>query len=120
VSRPDRLIQWAATLLKPTGKIILLNHFRSTQPIVGWFEKVLNPLFVKIGWRSDLALEEVLRETDLQEAYRFKVRLVDLWQIVVLTHPRNPASTPAAFAAPPAAAVPSLFPAARLAVDGTH
>ena len=61
VSEPQRLIQWAASLLKPNGKIILLNHFQSTQPIVARFERVLNPLFVKIGWRSDLSLEEVLR-----------------------------------------------------------
>ena len=92
VSRPDRLIQWASRLLKPGGRVVLLNHFRSTHPIVAWFEKVLNPMFVKIGWRSDLPLEDVLRGEDLHVEYRFKLRLVDLWQIVVLTH--APAASP--------------------------
>lgn len=88
VSDPAKLIGWAHTLLKPGGRIVLLNHFQSTNPIVGWFERVLNPIFVKIGWKSDLALEEVLGQTKLHVAYRFKMRLLDLWQIVVLTDPK--------------------------------
>jgi len=86
VSNPDKLVQWAAQLLKPRGRIILLNHFLSAQPFVAWFEKVLNPMFMKIGWRSDLSLEDVLDGTDLKIEYRFKMRMVDLWQIIVLTH----------------------------------
>lgn len=89
VSDPAKLIGWAHTLLKPGGRIVLLNHFQSTNPVVGWFERIFNPIFVKIGWRSDLALEEVLGNTRLQVAYRFKMRLLDLWQIVVLTDNRH-------------------------------
>lgn len=88
VSDPAKLIKWAHTLLKPGGRIVLLNHFQSTNPIVGWLEGVLNPMFVKIGWKSDLALEDVLGQTELHVSYRFKMRLLDLWQIVVLTEPK--------------------------------
>jgi len=95
VSQPGNLIRWAARLLKPGGRIIMLNHFQSSQPIVAWFERVLNPVFVKIGWRSDLCLEDILSHIELQVDYRFKMRLVDLWQIVVLTHGTpNPTQTP--------------------------
>jgi len=86
VSDPGKLIYWAAQLLKPHGKIVLLNHFLSPQPVVAWFEKISNPVFMKIGWRSDLCLEDVLNGTDLRIDYRFKLRMVDLWQIIVLTH----------------------------------
>jgi phosphatidylethanolamine/phosphatidyl-N-methylethanolamine N-methyltransferase len=85
VSDPHRLVLWARRMLKPTGRIVLLNHFQSTQPVIAWFEKVLNPIFVKIGWRSDLALEDVLKEVDMDVAFLFKPRLFDLWQIVVLS-----------------------------------
>ncbi len=122
VSRPDRLIQWASRLLKPRGRIILLNHFQSAHPVVAWFEKVLNPLFVKIGWRSDLSLEDVLRGGDLRVDYRFKMRLLDLWQIVVLTHAQNPTSSwpvpdPAQRPAP-AVSRRGGFSAGSLAVEG--
>lgn len=91
VSDPSRLIRWAAALVKPRGRIVLLNHFQSTQPVVAWFEKVLNPVFVKIGWRSDLSLDEALRGVDLHVEYQFRMRMIDLWQIVVLTDQRPPA-----------------------------
>lgn len=114
VSDPAKLIRWAAHLLKPRGRIIVLNHFLSTQPLVAWFEKVLNPLFMRIGWRSDLGLEDVLRGTDLQVEYRFKMRLVDLWQIIVLTH--GLASEPVRTAGPITVETP-VTPR-TLAVDG--
>lgn len=111
VSDPAKLIRWAATLVKPNGRIVLLNHFQSDQPVVAWFEHVLNPMFIKIGWRSDLPLDEVLSAVDLHIEYKFKLRLIDLWQIVVLT-PQRPAavlakSTPA-----------HEIPAGQLAVGG--
>ena len=100
VNDPACLLRWASRLLKPGGRIVLLNHFQSTQPVVAWFEKVFNPLFVKIGWRSDLSLEEVLRSTTLQVEYRYKVRMLDMWQIVVLAPPQqgSPGGAPAACA----------------------
>lgn len=94
VSDPARLIEGATRLLKPRGRIILLNHFRSTSSVIAWFEKLLNPIFVVIGWRSDVALEDVLKLSELNVDYRFKTRLIDLWQIVVLTR-SQPRRTPA-------------------------
>ena len=56
----------------------------SPNRVVGWFERVLNPLCVKIGWRSDLSLEECMGGADLHVQYRFKMAAFDFWQIVVL------------------------------------
>ena len=84
VSEPQRLMQWAARLVKPGGRIVVLNHFQSTQPVIGKLEEVFNPLFVKIGWRSDLSLEETLDGVPLKLLYQFKLATVDVWRIVVL------------------------------------
>lgn len=92
VSEPARLLAWASRLVKPTGRIVVLNHFLSANPVLAWFEKLLNPLCVKIGWRSDLSLEECMAECDLHVAYRFKVSLYDFWQIAILT-PHQPGLT---------------------------
>lgn len=85
VSEPNRLLREAKRLVKPDGRIVVLNHFRSANPVVGAFEKFLNPLFVKIGWRSDLTLEECLDGVGLTQLYRFKLSAIDFWQIVVLS-----------------------------------
>lgn len=113
VSDPDRLLYWARRMVKPGGRIVILNHFMSSNPLIAWFERVLNPLFVKIGWRSDLSLEECLAgdASDLHVQYRFKLSWIDFWQIVVLAD-RPPAPQPEA----QPAAQPSD---ARLAVEGS-
>ncbi len=85
VSEPARVLRWAARLLKPTGSLLLLNHFQSVNPVVGAVERWLNPMFMKIGWQSDVALEDLLRQTSLRVDYIHKVSLLDLWQIVALS-----------------------------------
>lgn len=90
VSDPQKLMAWAARLVKPTGRIVLLNHFQSANAFVAKTEAVTNPLFVKIGWRSDLSLDECLpvnaeSEVPLYVHERFKLAVADFWQIVVLS-----------------------------------
>lgn len=84
VSDPARLLRWARRLVKPGGRIVVLNHFQSPVAPVAWLERLANPLCTKVGWRSDLSLEECLASVDLHVQYRFKISLVDFWQIVVL------------------------------------
>ncbi len=84
VSDPQKLMLWAQRLVKPGGRIVVLNHFLSTNPFLAWWEKTLNPIFAKIGWHSDIALEDCLKGTDLSVQYNFKMNYFDLWQIVVL------------------------------------
>ena len=98
VSDPQRLLTWARRMLKPGGRIVVLNHFRSHRPLMSWLERMANPVFIKLGWRSDLALDEAMQQTGLEVEYSFKLRSVDLWTIVVMRpkHPRtdeSPAST---------------------------
>lgn len=121
VSNPARLLEWAGRLVKPGGTIILLNHFQSTQPLVGWLEHILNPIFLKIGWRSDLPLEDVLRPNNLHVQYHFKMRVWDLWQIVVLTPARagKPATTTSSPTADPQQLPDAAPDAGLLALDGT-
>lgn len=87
VSDPAKLMAWARRMVKPGGRIVVLNHFLSTNRFLAWWERVLNPMFVKIGWRSDLALEDCLKGSGLTVQYNFKMTHMDLWQIVVLHEP---------------------------------
>lgn len=115
VSDPHKLLDWSARLLKPGGRIVVLNHFQSPSPFIAWFERFLNPMFVKIGWRSDLALEEVLRGSGVEMEYSFKLHSYDLWKIVVLTH-RTPGSK--SQAPETAAPQPSLAGGLRARLSG--
>ena len=87
VSEPPKLMHWCRRLLKPGGRVIVLNHFRSDNALIGGIEKLVNPICVKIGWRSDLSLGDCLEGVDLAVRYQFKLATIDLWRIVVLTEP---------------------------------
>jgi len=98
VRDPMRVLQWAAALVRPEGRVVVLNHFKSSRPLVAAVENALNPVCMRIGWRSNLPLESLLRGPDLDLEYCFRIRLADLWKIVVLRRP--PAARDAATGPP--------------------
>jgi phosphatidylethanolamine/phosphatidyl-N-methylethanolamine N-methyltransferase len=86
VPDPVKLLDWAARLTKSEGRVVVINHFQSSRRWMAAMEKLLNPLCVRLGWRSDLSLADVLDSSPLQLAYQFKTKALDLWQIAVLIH----------------------------------
>jgi phosphatidylethanolamine/phosphatidyl-N-methylethanolamine N-methyltransferase len=86
VSDPPRLMQWCARLVKPGGKVVVLNHFQSRHRPIATLERAVNPLCCRIGWRSDLGLAECLAGSGLTVARDFKLSPADVWRIVVLHH----------------------------------
>ncbi len=89
VSDPVRVMQWAARLVRPGGRVVLLNHFLSASPFLAVLGKALNPLCMWMGWRSDVALETLLRSHELKMEYSFQPRMADLWTVVVLHRPEQ-------------------------------
>jgi phosphatidylethanolamine/phosphatidyl-N-methylethanolamine N-methyltransferase len=90
VSDPVKLLNHIKRIGKPGCRIVIINHFQSGFRLMGWLEKVFNPFFVKVGWRSDLNLHELLYETNLEVDFRYKKKIIDFWDIVFLrnTKPR--------------------------------
>ena len=46
-------------MAKRGARIIIVNHFQSTNPLIAKVEQWLCPLCTKLGWRSDLALADL-------------------------------------------------------------
>lgn len=89
VSDPFMLIREAQRVTKPNARIVIVNHFQSTNALVATVEKWLCPLCNKLGWRSDLALSEVIRQTNVQIDYRYKLENIDLWETVVICNNKS-------------------------------
>ncbi len=89
VSDPCRLVQEAQRVAKPDARIVIVNHFQSTNRFIALVEKWLCPLCTKLGWRSDLALQDLIRATGVEIDYRYKLESIDLWETVVMTNNKS-------------------------------
>jgi phosphatidylethanolamine/phosphatidyl-N-methylethanolamine N-methyltransferase len=69
-------------ICKPGGKIIILNHFRSTNPVVATMERMISPLTVHIGFKSDLDLPAFLAQAELRPESIEKVNVPKIWSLV--------------------------------------
>lgn len=96
VSDPFRLISEAQRVAKPDARIVIVNHFQSTNRLIALLEKWLCPLCTRLGWRSDLALQDLIRRTGVQVDYRYKLESIDLWETVVITNNKSVAASAAA------------------------
>ena len=104
VSDPVKLLHECCRVAKPGAKIVMVNHFQSQNRVVAAVEKLLCPICTKLGWRSDLALQELVDKTGMTIDYRYKLTTPDLWETVVVTNTK--------WLAPKGAAVPATPPAA--------
>lgn len=86
VSDPVRLVEEIRRVGKPGCRIVVINHFQSGNSWMALLEKWLCPLCQKIGWRSDLALEDLMARTGLDVDFRYKLDSVDLWETVFITN----------------------------------
>ena len=82
VSDPLKVVREMQRVCKPGGKIVVLNHFRSTNWFMSRFDRVLTPLTVHIGFKSDLDLPGFLAQTGLQPVSIEKV-ISGLWSLVI-------------------------------------
>ena len=89
VSDPYNLVREAQRVAKVGARIIILNHFQSTNRVIALLEKWASPICTKLGWRSDLALQDLVRRTGLEIDYRYKLRAIDLWETVVISNTKS-------------------------------
>jgi phosphatidylethanolamine/phosphatidyl-N-methylethanolamine N-methyltransferase len=74
---------------KPGGKIIILNHFRSANPVLSRLERAISPFTVHIGFKSDLDLPAFLAQAGLQPVSIEKVNVPKIWSLVTCIKDRS-------------------------------
>jgi phosphatidylethanolamine/phosphatidyl-N-methylethanolamine N-methyltransferase len=89
VSDPYKLVMEAQRVAKPGARIVIVNHFQSTNRFIAPIEKWLCPLCTKLGWRSDLALQDLIQRTGVTVDYRYKLDSIDLWETVVINNDKS-------------------------------
>jgi len=70
---------------RPGGRIIVLNHFRSKNPVMAWIERIISPFTVHVGFKSDLDLPGFLAQAELKPLSIEKVNVPRIWSLVTCT-----------------------------------
>ena len=82
VPDPVKVAREMRRVCKPGGKIVILNHFRSANPVLSRVERAISPLTVHIGFKSDLDLPAFLAQAELRPESIEKVNVPKIWSLV--------------------------------------
>ena len=82
VPDPVKVAQEMSRVCRPGGRIIFLNHFLSPNPILSRVERMISPLTIHIGFKSDLDLPAFLAQASLNPTSIEKVNFPKIWSLV--------------------------------------
>ena len=69
-------------VVRPGGRILLVNHFVNGSGLIAACERALSPLTKYVGFRTDLSVEHVLDGLPLTVTRHEKVKPLKLWHLV--------------------------------------
>ena len=86
---PEKALLEMKRVCKKDGTIVLMNHFRSENALLGAIETVLNPIALKLGFKSDLELRPLLQAVGLEPREIRKVNAFNLWTAVSMCNTKE-------------------------------
>jgi phosphatidylethanolamine/phosphatidyl-N-methylethanolamine N-methyltransferase len=85
VPDPIQMIQEAKRVCKPGGKIVIVNHFTSTFPLLGFLTETLDPVTRRLGWSTKLHLKPFIEEAQLKVDMIYKLSKLSLYTVLLGT-----------------------------------
>jgi phosphatidylethanolamine/phosphatidyl-N-methylethanolamine N-methyltransferase len=87
VPDPIRVVSEMRRVCRRGGRIVMLSHFGSANPIGACLERWIAPLTVHIGFHANLGLEPLLEGARLRATSIEKVNIPPIWSLVVCEKP---------------------------------
>ncbi len=82
VPEPRMAVQEMVRVCKEGGRIVFLNHFKNGRGWISLFEKSVSPICRRIGFRTDLDLGIILKNTPLLVNQKRKLHRFHFWKAV--------------------------------------
>ena len=82
VSDPSRMMREVVRVCRPGGRIVIINHFRSENPLVARVVDASGGLTRRLGWRTDLDAESILHDMPLRIDRVYKSSPASLFRII--------------------------------------
>lgn len=89
VPDPVRMVEEAMRVCRPGGKIVVVNHFTSENPLFGFVTETMDPLTRRLGWRTNLRLKPFIQSTDLNVETLYKLSKLSLYTVLVGRNHKN-------------------------------
>ena len=86
VPDPFKMMAEVRRICRKDGQVVIVNHFKSRNKLLEKLECVMNPFFEKIGWRTDLGLNEFIDGSGLYVTRQYMLKRLDFWHIVFATN----------------------------------
>lgn len=90
VSNPRKMMSEIIRVCKPGGRILIVNHFRSSNPWIARMVDSAGAVTRHLGWRTDLDLKEVVDQLPLRVERRYKTSPTSLFTILTATKTGEP------------------------------
>jgi phosphatidylethanolamine/phosphatidyl-N-methylethanolamine N-methyltransferase len=86
---PDHasLMKEMVRVCKPSGTVVIINHFRSDRRWLAPLVDRLDPITRKLGWRTTLRCEELFDDITLRVERQFKTSGTSLFTVVIARKP---------------------------------
>ncbi len=84
VPDPVRMMNEMYRVCKPGGRIVIINHFRSENPVLGFITGIADPVTKHLGWSSRLRYRDVIDGVPLKVERRDKTSRYSFHTIIVL------------------------------------
>lgn len=83
VPDPDRVVAEMRRVCRPGGRIVIVSHSRSRNPVLAHLEKGANGLCNRLGWETTLDLGELVASNGMRVDVEEKVNMFDYWRAIL-------------------------------------